>query len=56
MKIHRVINVSHTIPYHAQPADISAPVLEPPAPVLRPQGLEYDVETVLRRRVKRGTY
>ena len=31
IKIHKVVNVSHTVPYHEQPSDIRQPVPVPTA-------------------------
>ena len=53
VKIHKVVNVSHTVPYHEQPSDISQPVPPRPEPVPTPEGEEYVVEKILNHR-KRG--
>jgi len=53
VKIHKVVNVSHTVPYYAQPNDISQPVPPRPEPVPTPEGEEYVVEKILNHR-KRG--
>ncbi len=52
-KIHDVLHVLHTTPYHEQPSDISAPVTKRPDPVPAVVGEEYIVESILNHR-KRG--
>ena len=53
IKIHKVVNVSHTAPYYEQPNNISQPVRPRPEPVPTPEGEEYVVEKILNHR-KRG--
>ena len=40
IKIHKVVNVSHTVPNYEQPNDISQPVQPRPEPVPTPEGEE----------------
>lgn len=56
MKIHPVVNVSHTVPYIAQPGDISHAKEDAPPPFIPDQGEpEYDIEGILHhRKSKRG--
>jgi len=53
VKIHKVVNVSHTVPYFDQPNDIRQPVKPKPEPVPMIEGDEYFVEKILNHR-KRG--
>ena len=53
IKIHPVVNVSHTIPHIEQPSDIAAPIPPVPAPVPAIEGDEIEVEAILNHR-KRG--
>ena len=53
IKIHKVVNISHTVPYYEQPNDISQPVRPRPEPVPTPEGEEYFVQKILNHR-KRG--
>ena len=52
IKMHKVVNVSHTVPYYEQPNDISQPVRPKPEPVPTPEGEEYVVEKILNHRKK----
>ncbi len=52
-KIHDVVHIVHTTPYHEQPSDISAPVKKRADPVPAVGGEEYIVESILNHR-KRG--
>lgn len=57
MRIHPVINVSHTVPFHDQPEEICAEYTDPPPPpFLGPKGLEYDIANILGHRIVRNTY
>ncbi len=52
MKVHPVINVSHTSPFHKQPSDIGAARQVPPSPTIIHLGEEYEIEQVLQHRKK----
>ena len=47
IKIHPVVNVSHTIPHVEQPDNISAPITPVPAPVYSIQRDESEVKANL---------
>lgn len=53
VKIHEVVNVMHTVPYHKQPVDISGSVVDKPDPVPAVEGTEFVVDKILSHR-KRG--
>lgn len=53
VKIHKVVNISHTVPHYEQPSDISQPVQSRPEPVPMIEGEEYVVDRILNHR-KRG--
>lgn len=56
MQVHPVINVSHTKPYHDQPADIRTKTPPPPPPIIGPLDEEYEVKRLLSHRQVRGKY
>ena len=53
VKIHKVVNISHTTPYCEQPEEISKIISQRPDPVPTTQGEEYLVDSILKHR-KRG--
>lgn len=56
VKIHPVINVSHTVPYHPQPKEFQKNVGDAPDPVLGEQGEEVYVDKILNHRKVRNRY
>ena len=52
LKIHNVINVTHTMPYYDQPKDISSETRSRPDPVPADEGEEYVVQAILSHRKK----
>lgn len=53
MRIHPVVNVSHTKPYFDQPEDLSSTIERPPPPVIGPLGPAYEIDRVIQHR-RRG--
>ena len=52
-KIHKVVNIMHTVPYHEQPDDIGVILPSRPDPVPTVDGEEFVVDKILQHR-KRG--
>lgn len=52
VRVHPVINVSHTVPYYDEPEDIAAVQEKRPDPIIGPNGLEYEPEQILQHRKK----
>ena len=51
LRIHPVVNVSHTTPHNDQPDDIAAPVQRKPVPIQTPAGEEYEVASILKHKL-----
>ncbi len=51
-KIHDVVNVMHTVPFHKQNSEIAPPVVNRPDPVPTIEGTEYIVDKILKHRRK----
>ena len=54
MRIHSVINVSHTLPYFARDPELQEDTLQTPPPIVGPQGIDYEPDRILQHR-RRGT-
>lgn len=57
MKIHAVVNVSHTTPCHADPDEISVRTEAPPLPFITDEGdVEYEIEQILHHRISKSGF